>query len=114
MSKKPIKIPELCDKHMSLLVHGAGYKPHETWRALVAVANVALFQAATVFKRTHELIGDDITQIGKIGCLACYRPDKFGELVEVAKSKDLGEIKALGEKWIIDVGYKLSSDKAEE
>jgi hypothetical protein len=99
--KQPMIIPaEMCKKHRQLLVHQAGYSPKDPWQSLIIVSQIALFQAAAADERTHEIIGDDITRIGELGCLACYKPDAFGELVEIAKSHDLGRLKELGEKWI--------------
>ena len=49
---------------------------------------------------THKKIGDDIERIGELGCLACLQPDKFGEVVQAAKTKLIINIKALGERWI--------------
>lgn len=98
--KNQIKIPELCTKHLSLLVHQAKYKESDPWRVLILVSQIALFQAATADKKTHNKIGDDITKISELGCLACYKPDAFGEVVEVAKLHDIKKIKELGESYI--------------
>lgn len=94
-----IVVPQMCTTHRSLLVHQAGYGPNDTWRALVIASNIVLFQAATADPQTWARI-DDVTKIGELGCLACYKPDAFGEVVEAAKSHDLGQIKALGERWL--------------
>ncbi len=95
-----IRPAQMCDKHQSLLVRQAKYSPTDAWQAMIIVSQIALFQAATADKRTHERIGDDIQKIAGLGCLACYKPDAFGEVVEAAKTHDLGKIKALGEKWV--------------
>lgn len=101
MSERPrITVPDLCPTHLSLFVHGAGLSPTEPWRAFVVGAQIALFQAVTVDLRAHERMGGVITNLPQIGCLACYKPDRFGEIVEVARTKDLGAIKVLGESWI--------------
>jgi len=98
--QKEIHVPQICDMHQSLLVHQAGYREVDPWRALVIVTNIVLFQASTADPQTHQRIGDDITRIGELGCLACYKPDVFGEIVEAAKTHDLGQIKAIGERYV--------------
>lgn len=95
-----IKIADLCKKHQSLLVHQAGYSQQDPWQSLIVASQIALFQAATANPRTHEKIGGDIGRITELGCLACYQPDVFGELVEVAKSMNLGKIKQFGESFL--------------
>lgn len=88
----------MCEKHQSLLVHQAGYSEKDSWRVLIVAAQIALFQAASCDIRIQE--GKEIAKIESVGCLACFKPDAFGELVEVAKAKDIGKIKALGESWL--------------
>lgn len=100
MTKPQITLPELCALHQRLLVHQAGYGPNDTWRALIIVTQIALFQGATADPSTHERIGGQIERLPELGCLACYKPDRFGEIVEAAKTHDLGQIKALGESWL--------------
>lgn len=104
MNAPPVMVPEICQKHQWLLLQQTHYKPQETWRALVVVANIALFQAATCDPETHKRIGGDVHRISEIGCLACYKPDAFGEIVAAAvnagKKNDVGAIKALGERWV--------------
>lgn len=102
MTERPqILIPNMCKTHQSLLVHGAGYSPSDPWRVLIIASQIALFQAATADPTLHAKIGGDIKHIGEIGCLACFKPDAFGEIVELAKSHDLSKIKAYGES-IVD------------
>lgn len=100
MSDQPVMVADMCQKHQYLLVHQAGYRPEDTWRALIIVAQIALFQAATCDEQTHRRTGGDIKRVSELGCLACYKPDAFGEIVEAAKSHDLKDIKVLGERWI--------------
>jgi len=97
---KQITMPNMCDRHQQLLVHQARFKETDTWRALIIVTQIALMQAATCDSKTHDRIGDDITKISELGCLACYKPDAFGEIVEQAKTHDLEKIMALGERWL--------------
>lgn len=97
----PIVVPDLCRTHQILLVEQCGYGPNDTWRALMVVTQIALFQGATCDADTHQKIGDDITQIGQLGCLACWKPDRFGQIVQtIGTSKDIGKIKKLGESWL--------------
>ncbi len=103
MSEQPqITVPDMCQKHQALLCRQAGYSPRDPWRALVVMAQIALFQAMTVDDSAHERTGGEITKFETLGCFACYKPDAFGEIVEAAKSRDPGAIKALGERWVAD------------
>lgn len=92
----------MCQKHQWLLVSQAEYGKKDPWQALILIAQVALFQAATCLPKTHERTGGNIARIQELGCLACYRPDAFGEVVEAAKTHDLGNVKAVGEKFIAE------------
>jgi len=100
MSNPQIEIPNLCEKHQSLLVYQAGYKPNDSWRALIIISQIAIFQGVTADPKMQKKIGLDITNIKTLGCLACQKPDIFGEVVEAAKTHDFGNIKKLGEKYI--------------
>lgn len=106
---KQIKVPQFCPKHHSLLVHQANYKKTDAWQAMTVVANLVIFQAVTADPKTQEKIKDDITKIENFGCLACYKPDAFGEIVEAAKTHDLSKIKAVGEKYLSAAGMKMES-----
>lgn len=101
MADQPrIVIPDLCNTHQVLLVQQANYSRADPWRALLISANVALFQGATCDQKVREETGGDLEKIGTLGCLACRKPDLFGEVIEAAKSHNLYDIKTLGEKWI--------------
>ena len=101
MTNEPrIIVPDMCRMHQSLLVHQAGVPESGPWRSLIIMAQIALFQGATADPTFHERLGGDLNRIGEIGCLACFTPDRFGEIVEVAKSTDAGAIKRLGELWV--------------
>lgn len=95
-----IALAPMCHTHRALLVHQAGYSPQDPWQALEVVVGIALFQAATCDPKVHVETGGDIQNLPKLGCLACRKPDSFGEIVEAAKTHDLGAIKALGERWV--------------
>lgn len=100
MQNVNIAIPDLCQKHQWLLVKQARYKETDPWRALVIITNIALFQAVTSDGVSYARIGGDVARIGELGCLACHKPDAFGQIVEAAKTRELGAIKALGERWV--------------
>lgn len=101
MSDTPqINLPEMCQLHQSLLVSQAGYSRNDPWRSLIIMAQIALFQGASADPTFHERLGGDLERISEIGCLACFKPDRFGEIVEAAKRKDAGAIKQLGESWL--------------
>ena len=87
-----VMMPNMCDKHQQLLVSQARYYESDPWRPLIIVSQLALFQAATTDALVHKRIGGDITRMKELGCMACLKPDAFGEVVEAAKSKDLGKI----------------------
>lgn len=95
-----IVCPEMCKKHQSLLIHQANYSKSDSWQILIVATQVALFQKASCDTTTHKKLDGDINKISTLGCLACYSPDAFGEIVEVAKSHDLKKIKELGEKYV--------------
>jgi hypothetical protein len=103
MSDRPrIEVSNLCKKHQWLLVQQAGYREQDPWRSLVIMAQIALFQATTTDPEFWKHVGDDVTRLPEIGCLACFKPDKFGEIVEAAKLErtNPGSIKRLGESWV--------------
>lgn len=101
-AKPRIEVPQLCQKHQSLLVHQLGFTPDDPWRALIIMTNIALFQAATARPATHERLGGVIERLPELGCLACYLPDAFGEIVDAVQREGLGAIKPLGEKWVAE------------
>ncbi len=96
-----IQVPDMCRKHQALLVSQVGVGPEGPWRSLIIMAQIALFQGATVDPVFHERTGGDLTRINEIGCLACFKPDRFGEIVAVAQHNP-GDLKALGESWVKD------------
>lgn len=100
MNEPRIVLPPLCQTHRYLLVHQAGFTPSDPWRVLEIAASVALFQAASADPKVQDECDGDITAIGKLGCMACRKPDAFGEVVEAAKTHRIGAVKALGEKWV--------------
>jgi hypothetical protein len=72
----------------------------DPWRALLICVQIALFQAVTCDDTAYDKAGGDVANLARLGCFACFKPDRFGELVEAAKTHDLGVIKRLGESWV--------------
>lgn len=99
MTNVQIMVPDMCLLHQRLLVQQVGIPSTGPWRALIIMAQVALFQGATADPKFHAKIGGNMNRVGEVGCLACFKPDRFGEIVEAAKT-DMGSIKALGESWV--------------
>ncbi|PIM51924.1 hypothetical protein CS062_17520 [Roseateles chitinivorans] len=97
----------LCATHRALLVKQAGYGPADPWQALEIATQIALFQGASCDDKVHAEIGGDIARLPEIGCLACRKPDLFGQLVDKVQRSfpsdaHVGAIKALGERWVSD------------
>lgn len=99
-SRPGIMLQPMCNTHRVLLVRQARYLPSDPWQALEIAVGIALFQAATCDDKVHAEVGGDAAKIPALGCLACRKPDAFGQIVEAAKTHDLGQIKALGEAWV--------------
>lgn len=96
--KQPtIFVPTMCQKHQRLLVDQVVIGPGRPWHAYIIVAQVALFQAATAHPTTFERIGGDVARIGELGCLACDRPDAFGEIVAAFQAGGVAAVKAWGQ-----------------
>lgn len=95
------QLPNMCDRHQSRLVRAAKYSRSDPWQSLVVCAQIALFQGLTVTPSAQKKLDGDLTRIGELGCLACRLPGRFDSILRTAtKSRDLGEIKALGESWV--------------
>jgi hypothetical protein len=90
----------MCRTHQHLLVSQVGIPESGPWRALIIMAQLTLFQAATADPTFHQKLSGDLGRIAEIGCLACFKPDAFGEIVEAAMSSDKGAIKRLGESYV--------------
>lgn len=109
MADEPrVILPDMCPKHQSLLTHQIRFEPDDPWRALIVVAQVALFQGVTRFPATWDRLGNDVTRLSELGCLACFRPDLFGEVVDAGVkgrrgggiSGTLTAIKELADGWV--------------
>jgi hypothetical protein len=97
-----ITVPNMCHKHQRLLVTQLGIGPRGPWRSHIIVAQLVLLQATTAHADTYDRIGENLERIGELGCLACFRPDAFGEIVDAFQSGGLAAVKALGEKKVTD------------
>ena len=116
--QKKITVPKMCENHRSLLIHGTRFKKNDPWQMLEVVANIVLFQAASANSLTHEKIGNDISKLQDLGCLACYSPDVFSKVVRMAKGvKKVDQfapmLKKCGESFLKDTGrgIRLADDK---
>jgi hypothetical protein len=100
----PVKPASLCGTHRWLLVSQTGFARSDPWMALEIATQIALFQACTVDDKIWSRLGGDIHRLSEIGCMACAKPDAFGEVVNAASSTTkegaIGAIKKLGESWI--------------
>lgn len=94
-----VMVPAICDKHKTLLLQQLGIGREGPWQSTIVAAQITLFQGAAAHPSTHERIGDDITRITELGCLACDRPEVFGEAVNAWKQGGLGAVKALGDRY---------------
>src|SRR5678809_799238 len=96
-----VVVPDMCQLHQSLLVHQAGFSRTDPWQALIIVAQVALFHAATEDPTLRPKLGGDLMRIGEIGCLACFKPDVFGGIVVAAQAGGLDAIKRMVEPFLM-------------
>lgn len=95
-----IVVPDMCQKHQRLLLDQIGIGPDGPWRSHIIAAQIALFQGTTAHAGTYERIGGDVTRIGELGCLACYRPDTFGAIVQAFQQGGIAAVKRLGERLV--------------
>lgn len=100
MTDKPIELTPMCQKHQALLVQQCGYSETDPWRGLVIASQVVLFQMVSCDTEVHARVGGDVQRFNELGCLACLKPDLFGEVVEAAQSPDPLALKQLGERYI--------------
>lgn len=110
MADLEVKIPQMCQRHQARLVKNAKFAPTDAWRALVIVAQIALFQAAAATPSIQKKLGGKIEKLSELGCLACRLPGRFDTLINVAKSRDVGAIKRLGESWLAAAMKKEKDD----
>ena len=111
MTDTPLELPQMCEKHQALLLHQIGIGPEGPWRSHIIVAQIVLFQGTTAHPDTYVRLNRDITRIGELGCLACYRPDTFGEVVQAFQQGGMAAAKALGERYITDAAKEQTDGK---
>lgn len=100
-------LPDMCKTHQTLLVRQCAYGPDDPWRALLIVTQIALFQGATADPKVRAETGGKVENLSGLGCLACRKPDLFGELIDKVqktfpRDAHIGVIKALGARWVAD------------
>ncbi len=105
MTAPVVNMPPLCNTHRVLLVKQCAYGPADPWLSLELATQIALFQGATADDKVHAQIGGDITRMSEVGCLACRKPDLFGQLIDKVqrtfpRSAHISVIKELGEAWV--------------
>lgn len=100
--RSEVQVPSMCATHRALLVRQMGYGPDGPWMALEVMCTIALFQAATADAKVYAEIDGDLKNLTRLGCLACRKPDAFGEIIDAGQKHGLSAIKALGEKWVKD------------
>lgn len=100
MTNPRIDVPAMCQRHQRLLLDQIGIGPDGPWRSHIIVAQIALFQATTAHPSTYARIGGDVTRIGELGCLACDRPDAFGEIVQAFQRGGIAAVKQYGEQLV--------------
>lgn len=93
-----IEVADMCQKHQALLVQQAKVGPEGPWRALIIMAQIALFQAMTCNEQARNKVAGDPFKYKELGCMACFLPDRFGEIVDAAQKQQ--SIKELGERWV--------------
>lgn len=98
-------LPDMCQLHQSLLIHQVGIPESGPWRAAIVVAQITLFQGTTAKQQAWDAIGGDVSRIAELGCLGCYSPDVFGQIVDAFQTGGFAAVKALGER-ICDEGKK--------
>lgn len=102
-----IVVPDMCQKHQRLLLDQIGIGPDGPWRSALICVQITLFQGATAHPSTYTRLGGDVRRIGELGCLACDRPDVFGEAVQAFQSGGIGAVKALGEQLVADASKEV-------
>jgi hypothetical protein len=112
-TRPTITVPDMCQRHQRLLLDQIGIGPDGPWRSAIVASQVTLFQGATAHPSTSARLGGDITRIGELGCLACDRPDVFGQVVQAWRAGGMGAVKALGEQLVADPPWDLSPDAGE-
>ena len=74
------------------------------------VINAAMFQGVSTEQKIWKRVGGDVTRFSELGCLACLSPGRFDTVLNEAKKKGIGGVKALGEKWVMESAIDTSDD----
>lgn len=115
MSETPrIVVPDMCRTHQRLFLEQVGIGPDGPWRSAIVAAQIALFQGTTAHPDTYARIGGDVLRIQELGCLGCFRPDTFGQVVEAFRQGGIGATKALGERLVAEANRGLRHDDGKE
>lgn len=101
-----ITVPNMCQMHQRLLLDQIGIGPDGPWRSHIIAAQIALFQGTTAHPDTYARIDSDVLRIAELGCLACYRPDTFGEIVQAFQQGGIAAVKALGERLVSEAAKR--------
>ncbi len=105
---RQIFIPDMCALHRRLLLAQVGIGRDGPWRSAVIAAQIALFQGTTAHPQTPERVGGDLSRLREVGCLACFRPDTFGLVVEAFQKGGIAATIALGERLVREAGHGVS------
>lgn len=100
MDQPRITVPDMCQMHQRLLLDQIGIGPDGPWRSHIIVAQIALFQGTTAHPDTYARIGGVVERIAELGCLACFRPDTFGSIVQAFQQGGIKAVKQLGEQLV--------------
>lgn len=104
-----VALPNMCNRHQTLLVRQCGYGPDDPWRSLLIATQIALFQGASTDPKVHAETQGKVENFSGLGCLACRKPDLFGQLIDKVqrtfpRETHLSAIKSLGEEWVRSAG----------
>ena len=95
-----INVPPMRQMHQRLLVTQLGIGPDGPWRSAIICVQVTLVQGASAHPSTYARLDGDPTRLSELGCLACDRPDVFGEAIQAFQEGGIGAVKALGEGYV--------------
>lgn len=103
MSEHPqVEVPQMCQKHQRLLVEQLRIGPEGPWQIAIVAVQIVLFQGSLTFQSVWGKIGGDVTKLKTLGCLACERPDVFGEAIEAYRQHGIAGTKARGERYVAE------------
>ena len=109
MQEADIVIPDMCETHQRLLVEQCRYGPDDKWQALFIAAQIALLNFISFNKTSMKKLDGSLRNLHRFSCMACERPDGFGQIVEAAKGKDLEQVSKLITKWRLNFEKELQN-----